>query len=269
VLRSRGVEVRIAARRSSAAADVVPGASDVVTLDFDASSISPTSFEEVDAFFFVTPPMENQVDASLRVLNAAVEAGVPYIVRFSSRAAGWDLRSKLRAWQREIDDAVRESAARWTVLRPCSSFQSFIRDQAETIRTMSSIIVPQGDGLIPYVDPLDLGEAVAECLMSVGDHEGRTYILTGGRAYGAKGVAAEIGRMVHKPLTYIDVEEAQARDMMLQAGTHPWLVEAGLAVFAHAKAGGEAAVDPALTGIIGRPATSLSEFVERNRGAWT
>lgn len=62
--------------------------------------------------------------------------------------------------------------------------------------------------------------------------------------------------------------EEQARDMMLQMGTPPWLVEAGLAVFAHAKAGGEAAVDPALTQILERPATSLSEFVERNSEEW-
>jgi hypothetical protein len=74
--------------------------------------------------------------------------------------------------------------------------------------------------------------------------------------------------VIGKPLTYISIEEDQAREMMLQAGTPAWLVEAGLAVFAHAKAGGEAAVDPALTKILGRPATTLSEFVERNQDAW-
>jgi len=268
-LRSRGVELRIGARKSSAVGDVLSGASDVVTLDFEAPSISPTQFAESDAFFFMTPLIENQVAASLRVLNAAIEAGVPHIVRLSSRAAGWDERSKLRAWHREIDDAVRESGAGWTVVRPCSFFQNFIHYQAETIRTMSSIIVPQGDGLIPYIDALDIGEAVAECLMNPVDHEGQTYVLTGGRAYGVKGVAAEIGRMIQRPLTYIHIEEAQARDMMLQAGMPAWLVEAGLAVFAHARAGGEAAVDPALTQIIGRPATSLSEFVECNLEAWS
>ena len=99
-------------------------------------------------------------------------------------------------------------------------------------------------------------------------HRNQTYVLTGGRAYGAKGVAAEIGRLIGKPLTYVSVEEEQARDMMLQMRTPPWLIEAGLAVFAHARAGGESAVDPALTRIIDRPATSLSEFVERNRDAW-
>ena len=216
----------------------------------------------------MTPFIEDQVAASRRVLNAAIEAGVPHIVRLSSRAAGWDACSELRAWHREIDDAVRESGARWTILRPCSFFQNFIKFQAETIRMMSSIIVPQGDGLISYIDALDIGDAASECLMYPGVHEGQTHVLTGARAYGAKGVAAEIGRMIRKPLTYIDVDEGQARDTMLQMGTPPWLVEAGLAVFAHAKAGGEAAVDPALTQIIGRPATSLSEFVERNRDAW-
>lgn len=268
-LQSRGAEVRIAAREATAVADLLPAASEVVTLDFEARSISPSRFEGIDGFFFMTPVIENPVAVSLRVLEAAREAGVPHIVRLSSRAAGWDERSDLRAWHRAIDDAVRESGAGWTVLRPCSLFQNFIDYQAETIRTVSSIIVPQGDGLIPYVDALDIGEAVAECLMNPLSHQGQTHVLTGGRAYGVKGVAAEIGRMIHKPLTYIDVEEGQARDMMLQAGMPTWLVEAGLAVFAHAKAGAEAAVDPALTRIIGRPATSLSEFVERNREAWS
>ena len=132
----------------------------------------------------------------------------------------------------------------------------------------SSIIVPQGDGLISYIDAADIGPAAAECLQNPNAHPGQTSVLTGGRAYGAKGVAAEIGRVIGKPVTYISVEEDQARDMMLQMGTPPWLAEAGLAVFAHAREGGEAAVDPALTKIIGRPATTLSEFVERNREAW-
>lgn len=268
-LHSRGVEVRIGARESSAVGDVLPGANDVVTLDFEAASVAPAGFEEIDAFFFMTPLIENQVAASLRVLNAAIEGGVPHIVRLSSRAVSWDERSELRAWQREIEDAVMESGAGWTILQPCSFFQNFIGYQVETIRTMSSIIVPQGDGLIPYIDALDIGQAVAECLMNPESHQGQTHVLTGGRAYGVKGVAAEIGRIIHKPLTYIHVEEAQARDMMLQGGMPAWLVEAGLAVFAHARAGGEAAVDPALTQIIGRPATSLSDFVERNRDAWT
>ena len=65
------------------------------------------------------------------------------------------MRSELRAWHREIDDAVRSAGATWTILRPCSFFQKFI--------------------------------------------------------------------------VYIPIEEAQARDMMLQMGAPAWLVEAGLA----------------------------------------
>jgi uncharacterized protein YbjT (DUF2867 family) len=216
----------------------------------------------------MTPLIEDQVHTSRSVLEAAIEGDVAHVVRLSSRSAGWDQRSALRAWHREIEDATRESGATWTILRPCSFFQNFIRYQAESIRNMSSIILPQGDGLISYVDAADIGEAAAECLLEPTTHHGQTYVLTGGRAYGAKGVASEIGRVIGKPLTYISIEEDQARDMMLQIGTPEWLVEAALAVFAHARQGDEAAVDPALTKILGRPATTLSEFVERNHDAW-
>lgn len=267
-LLAHGAELRIGARASSDVASVVPDARDVRPLDFEHRTIAPSIFDGADALFFMTPLIEDQVAASRRVLDAAIAGGVRHIVRLSSRSAGWDGRSKLRAWHREVDDAVRQSGATWTILRPCSFFQNFIRYQAETIRNMSSLIVPQGDGLISYIDALDIGDAATQCLLHPEDHSGQTYVLTGGRAYGAKGVAAEIGRVIGKPVTYIHIEAEQARDMMQQMGTPAWLAEAGLAVFAHAKAGGEAAVDPALTRILKRPATTLSEFVERNREAW-
>ena len=267
-LLERGVEVRVGARPSSKVTSFLPEVSDLATLDFADPAISPSLFDGIDAFFFMTPLIDDQVAASSRVLRAAIEGGVRHIVRLSSRSAGWDERSELRAWHREIDDAVASAGATWTILRPCSFFQNFITYQAQTIRNMSSIIVPQGDGLIPYIDARDIGETAAKCLLHPADHGGQTYVLTGGRAYGPKGVAAEIGRVIGKPIMYIPIEEDQARDTMLQKGIPPWLVEAGLAVFAHARSGGEAAVDPALPGILGRPATSLSEFAERNRDAW-
>ena len=264
----RDVGVRVGARSPETVGEVLPDARDVAQLDYDAEPINAAAFEGMDALFFMTPLIENQVAASCRVLKAAVDAGISHVVRLSSRSAAWDERSELRAWHRDIDEAVRASGATWTVLRPSSFLQNFITYQADTIRTMSSVIVPQGDGLISYIDALDIGEAAAQCLVRPDLHGGATHVLTGGRAYGVKGVAAEIGRVIGKPLTYIDIEEEQARAMMLQSGAPGWLVEAGLSVFAHAKAGGEAAVDPALTRIIGRPATSLSDFVERNRDAW-
>jgi uncharacterized protein YbjT (DUF2867 family) len=264
-LRERGVEVRIGARPSS---EVAPEARDVVPLDFAGEPPDPAIFDGVDALFFMTPLIEDQVSASRRFLEVAMDGGVAHVVRLSSRSAGWDERSRLRAWHREIEGLVKAAPASWTILRPCSFFQNFIRYQAEAVRKMSSIILPQGDGLIAYVDAADLGDVASECLVHSQAHRGRTYVLTGGRAYGVKGVAAEIGRVIGKPVTYINVDPEQAEANMRQGGVPPWLVEAALAVFAHARKGGEAEVDPTLAKILGRPATTLSEFVERNREAW-
>jgi len=267
-LLASGAEVRVGARASSHAGSTLPDVTIVAPLDFEDPGIDATVFEGVDVFFFMTPLIEDQVAASIRVLDAAIDAGVRHVVRLSSRSAGWDRLSVLRAWHREIEDAVRISGASWTILRPCSFFQNFIKYQSETVRDMSAVILPLGDGLIPFIDAVDIGEAAVKCLLHSEEHAEKTHVLTGGRAYGAKGVAAEIGRVIGKPVTYIDVEPEQAREMMSRSGAPPWVVEASLAVFTHAKDGGEAAVDPALTQIIGRPATTLSEFAERNRRAW-
>ncbi len=266
-LLARGVAIRVGARRMKEVPALLPDVTDVVSFDF-TEPMPPSVFADVDAFFFMTPLIEDQVAVSQKVLDAAQTAGVAHVVRLSSRSAGWDHQSKLRAWHRTIDDSVQRSSMSSVILRPCSFFQNYVKYQAKTIRNMSSIILPQGDGLVPYIDAMDIGQAAAECLLDPEKHDGQTYVLTGGRAYGAKGVAAEIGRVIGKPIMFIDVEEGQAQEAMLQAGNPPWLVEAALAVFASAKAGTEAAVDPAITELLGRPATSLSEFVERNRNAW-
>jgi len=267
-LLERGASVRVGTRAPGKVLEVLPEVQDSVSLDYGATTISPSSFSGCDALFFMTPLIEDQVASSQRVLEAALEGGVEHVVRLSSRSAGWDEQSALRAWHRKIDDAVRSSAATWTILRPCSFFQNFIKHQAATIRNMSAIILPQGEGLIPYIDAADIGDAAVQCLMNPDIHAGQTYVLTGGRAYGPKGVAAEIARTIGRPVTYIDIEPTQAEEMMRKAAMPDWLLEAALAVFAHAREGGEATVDPALARILDRPATSLSEFVERNREAW-
>ncbi len=266
-LLARGVEVRAAARTTSDVRSVLPEVTDVVSFDFTAPP-STSVFDHVDAFFFMTPLIEDQVAISQRLLDVAESAGVAHVVRLSSRSAAWDHKSELRAWHRTIDESVQRSGMSSVILRPCSFFQNFIKHQAKTIREMSSIILPQGDGLIPYIDAMDIGQAAAECLLDPKRHDGQIYVLTGGRAYGAKGVAAEIGRVIGKPVMFIDVDESQVRDAMLKAANPPWLVEAALAVFGSAKAGSEAAVDPSITQLLGRPATSLSEFAGRNRHAW-
>ena len=255
-LLEQGTDVRIGARASSELSELLSDQVELVTLDYRVDRIDPGLFEGVDSFFFMTPLIDDQVEISGRVLQAAIQGGVGHVVRLSSRSAGWDHHSALRRWHREIDDTVRGAAPSWTILRPCSFFQNFIRHQAETIRSMSALILPQGNGLIPYVDAADIGAVAARCLLQSELHHGETYVLTGGRAYGVKGVAAEIGRVLGRPLSYISVEEEQAREMMLQMDMPSWLIEAGLAVFAHARAGGEAAVDPALARILGRPATT-------------
>lgn len=264
----RGADVRVGARASSDVSSILPNVHDVVPLDYDGQEPDASIFADVDAFFFMTPLIEAQVSTSAAVLASALRAGVHHVVRLSSRSAIWDDRSALRIWHREIEAEVMRKAPSWTVLRPCSFFQNFITHQGAVIRDMSSIILPQGDGLIPYVDATDVGEAAAACLLAPAEHRAKAYALTGARAYGGKGVAAEIGRVLGRPITYIHVDPAQSEAIMRDRQMPGWLVEAALAVFAHAREGGEAAVDPSLGRILGRAPTTLSEFVERNRSAW-
>ncbi|MFO0695094.1 MAG: NAD(P)H-binding protein [Polyangiales bacterium] len=233
----------------------------------DASTWAP-AFEGIEAFFFVSPLVDDQLALSLGVLEAAARSGVRHCVRLSSRATGWDRECPLRGWHRAIEDAIVASGLSWTMLRPCSFAQNFVTSHAALVRSRGVLAMPLGVGAIPFVDAVDLGEVAADCLLRPELHAGRTYVLTGPRAIGGAEAARILGEATGRSIRYLPVPHAEARANAIAAGTPAWLVDSGLRVYARAIGGEEAEVDPTLAMLLERPPTTFEEFVARERAAF-
>lgn len=254
-----GAAVRVGVRDPSRA----PAGVDAVRFDLDDEATFAAAFEGVDAFFFVSPLVEDQVRQAERVLAAAVNAGVRHCVRLSSRATGWDEVCVLRRWHREVEAAIAASGMIWTMLRPCSFMQNVLGPPLALARSAGVYAMPLGAGRIPFVDARDLGEAAARCLLDPVAHAGRTCVLTGGEALSgddvARHLAVGLGREVRYVATPPDVARAKSRER----GLPDWLVESGLRVYARAEGGDEAEVDPTLGELLGRPPGTFAAFVAR------
>jgi NAD(P)H dehydrogenase (quinone) len=137
---------------------------------------------------------------------------------------------------------------------------------AESIAREQAITLPFGQGRTSPVDAWDVAEVIAAILADPGPHIGRTYELTGPRSQDMYGVAAEYAEALGRPVRYADVpfdrwaDELRRRNLPDHLCQH-LLTMAGL----HADNRYDRLTHDVET-ITGRPATSVRDYVARNRG---
>lgn len=260
--------------RTEHAFDVIPAQRSVPApgaverrLDLHDTASLDEALKGVDGLFFMTPLVGEQVRLSLRLLDRALDAGVRHVVRLSSRSAGWDFSSELRAWHRAIDADVAARVPLYTILRPCSFMQNFLTHQGARIRAKGQISYPLGDAAIPYIDVRDIGDVALAAFRDPARFHGQSWVLTGPTALTVAEVAEAFASVRGAPVTYQPVEPDASRRSMERLGMPPWLVESALRVHAHARAGGEAGTTDAVERILGRAPRSIEAFARDHADA--
>ena len=119
----------------------------------------------------------DRVDQHRAAVDAAVEAGVPRIVYLSFVGAAPDATFTLARDHWETEEHIRAAGVRFTFLR-MNLYMDFI---ASMVGADGVVRGPAGDGRLAAILRDDVAAAAAAVLPS-GDHDGRTYDLTGREA---------------------------------------------------------------------------------------
>jgi hypothetical protein len=77
-------------------------------------------------------------------------------------------------------------------------------------------------------------------------------------------VAEKLSAVVGKPVRYVDIDPAEAKQRSLAAGIPPYLADGLEELFAERRRGKEARVWPDAATLLGRRPTSFDEFAARN-----
>jgi uncharacterized protein YbjT (DUF2867 family) len=105
-------------------------------------------------------------------------AGVERVVLLSSSGApGGDLSNAVARYHILSERAVRDSGLAWTFLQPNSFMSNTFRWKGQ-LRAGDVVRLPFANVRIATIDPDDLGAVAAIALVS-GEHDGRTYRLSG------------------------------------------------------------------------------------------
>ncbi|WP_426755351.1 SDR family oxidoreductase [Myxococcus sp. Y35] len=260
-LAGAGEEVTAVARR--APAEPLPPRVRHVQGDLSSpASLTPHLRGASGVFLLIPGGGEGLSPVALRDLLE--EARVPRVVLLSSLAVGTRSAAPSHAHLRAVEDAVRATSARWTILRP-GGFASNALAWAASVRAERSIAAPFADVALPIVDPADIA-AVADRALREDGHDSKVYVLTGPTAISPRQQTAVIAEALGAPLRFVEWSREEARSMMLRFMPEP--VADGTLDILGAPTEEERRVSPEVERVLGRPPSPFSAWVERHVAAF-
>ncbi|MFG2599227.1 NAD(P)H-binding protein [Streptomyces sp. NPDC048462] len=199
------------------------------------------------------------------ILGAAKAAGVGRIVLLSSQGVATRPESASHGGAGlSLEDAVRRSGVRWTILRP-GGFASNAYAWADSVRIHRTVAAPFADVGLPVIDPADIAGVAAAALREDG-HAGNTYELTGPALSTPRQRARDLAEVIGEPITFVEQSRDEARTQMLRFMPEA-VVETTLAILG-GPTPAEQRISPVVEQLLGRPARTFTEWAARNTGAF-
>ncbi|MEV0920068.1 NAD(P)H-binding protein [Streptomyces sp. NPDC049967] len=260
-LAEAGEQVTAVSRHAAAVPDGVRHVAADLT---DPASLSPALDGAKALFFLLSGDLHSPGARPADIIDLAAAAGVGRVVLLSSQGVATRPLGPSRIAVRALEDALRGSGLDWAVLRP-GGFASNALAWAESVRTQGTVAAPFGEVGAPIVDPLDIAEVAAACLLD-DRHAGGIYELTGPEVITPRQQAAAIAAALGSPVRFHELTREEARAAMTRF-VPPELADDTLDIIA-APNPAELRISPDVERVLGRTPRPFSDWVARNIAAF-
>ncbi|TQJ02430.1 SDR family oxidoreductase [Amycolatopsis cihanbeyliensis] len=211
-LAEAGQQVTAVSRHAAAVPD---GVRHVVADLAEPSGLEP-ALAGAKALFLLLPGDLHAAGANpADILSKAAAGGVRRVVLQTSLAVATRPHGPTRIAMRALEDVLRESGLDWAILRP-GGFASNALWWAESVRTRRVVAAPFGDIGVPIIDPADIAEVAAACLLD-DRHAGGVYELTGPEVITPRQQAEAIAAALGSPVRFHDLTRDEAKTSMTQS----------------------------------------------------
>ncbi|MDT7699792.1 MAG: hypothetical protein QOJ30_2117 [Pseudonocardiales bacterium] len=268
-LRVAGEKVRVLVRDRDKAKKTFDDLHDIEIVEgaFDDEDVLATAFEGADGAFLALGSSPDQIRLEKAVIDGAVQAELPHLVKLSSIATSHDSALVVGRIHAEIQDHLVGSGLSYTLLYP-ASFANNLLYAARSVSTENSWTGAAPTGRVSYVDIRDLSEAAALVLRDSALH-GKTYDLSGPDAYTFPEIAQLLSRILGHPVTYVPVSPDDRRAELLGRGVPEFFAELLLSLETGAEAGQMSGVTSTLKELLGHDLHTVEEFLIENAGQFT
>ena len=264
-LASAGHKVRALVRDTKDASGKFPTTVDIVTGDLDNLDSLVNAMKGIERVYLLAPFTPNLVRQEGNVIEAAKRAKVKHVVKHSVLGAQYEAVT-LGKWHRTSEKALEASGIAWTHLRPAGFFTNML-SWAGMIKNGGTVYYPTGDGKHAHVDPRDIAGVAVRALTDNG-HEAKSYDITGPQALSTQEQCDIIGRVIGKPVKYVNVPDSAARESMIGQGWPAQMADYMLEFTGLVRAGQAAAVADTVQQVTGRAPRTFEAWVKENAAAF-
>ena len=224
---------------------------------FDDPLAISTAMRGADAAFLLTPPSDPQPRWQRSLVDAAVRAGVPRLVKLSAFESAADSPLQMGRWHHDGELAVAQSGLEHVIIRPQYFMQNLVIALREGARTGVFRHAAAPELQLGIVDVADVA-GVAAVLLTEPGHEREVVRPTGPDALSFEDMAAALSVATGTPIRY----EQRGREEMTRdfrdRGWPEWHIDDFFKIH------GEAAsptVTSAVTDVTGVQPASFSSFL--------
>jgi len=258
-LLERGVpaaEIRAVGRSAERLAPLAALGVQTAVIDFEAPETLDPAFAGADAILLVSGSEVGQrIPQHRNAIEAAARAGVGRIVYTSApRATDTDLI--LAPEHAETERLLAASGLPVTVLRNNWYTENYA-GQVDIAAATGELVGSAGSGRVASASRKDYAEAAAVVLTTDG-HEGAVYELGGDVAWTFDDLAATVGELAGRPVSYRSVSPEEHTAVLREAGLDEGTAGFVVALDGNIRDGALAEVTGTLSELIGRPTTPLA-----------
>lgn len=214
------------------------------------------------------PLIECMVDWTKNAIDAALDAGVQYLICHSLMGANIHSSYLMMKTRGVIDQFVKESGMRYTIVRPCTLMQKFATYYAGSIRDDAAFQLPQGYGRTSYVDARDVASVAAQILVEPEKHKYSEYDVTGDAALSNSDVAGILSAVTGTRIRYVPIEDRQAMKKMRKMGMSEWLTAMTMSSHNYVKDGRAATITRTVKELTGAYPITMEQFAREHAHVW-
>ena len=243
-----------------------PDAAEIVQGDLNDPAIVEQALQGVSRALIVMGNHPDQAKLERQFASLAADAGVSHLVKVSSMEAAPDATATLPKNHYDTEQHIASLGVDWTFLRPNYYMQNMLMYAGSIART-NSFALPLGAARTAMIDARDVGEVAAVVLTGEG-HAGQAYRLTGPAMMDFHEVAARMGTVLERPVSYVAQSPEAFREVLGQFIQSVWQLDAVCELFAEIAAGSLEEQHSTTADLLGRPAVDLETFTRQFAGAF-
>lgn len=192
--------------------------------DFDQPETLPAAFDGVRQLLLISSRSMDRAAQQKKVVDAAQAAGVQHII-YTGLAIQDIARSHVQNLMQSHFDTeahIRASGMDYTFVRN-TMYADALPEILGPAWRRHGIVLPGGNGQVPYALRRELGEALANLLLQDG-HREKTYDFTGTASYTYGEVAKVLSQLAGQPVPYTDAEPSAYGQQLQDMGLPDFLV---------------------------------------------